>query len=84
VLRNRLGAFRRLGKRSRQSGPPDRRPPAVDLGNGVGIVPQSSGPATAVAKARGSIAQVESGREQLTGRVVPQPFDIELDASRRR
>jgi len=47
-------------------------------------VPQGGGAAAAMAEARRGVAQVEPGREQLAGRVVPQALDVQLDPSRAR
>ena len=35
-----------------------------------------------MAEARRGVAQVEPGREQLAGRVVPSALDVELDSGR--
>jgi hypothetical protein len=56
----------------------------VDFRHRVGVVPQCGRSAAAVTKTRCCLTQVKPRREQLTCRVVPQPFDIELDAGRRR
>jgi hypothetical protein len=37
-----------------------------------------------MAEPRSSVAQVEPGGEQLAGRIVPQPLDVEIDTSRGR
>jgi hypothetical protein len=65
------GELREVG-----SGPP------VDFGHRVGVVPQRGRAAAAIAKTRRGVTQVEPRREHLTRRVVPQPFDVELDADR--
>lgn len=56
----------------------------VDLRHRVGVVPQCGRSAAAMAKTRRSVTQVKPRREQLACRVVPQPFDTELDAGRGR
>ena len=56
----------------------------VDFRHRVGVVPQCGRSAAAVAKTRCCVTQVKPRREQLACRVVPQPFDIELDAGRGR
>ena len=56
----------------------------VDFRHRVGVVPQCGRSAAAVAKTRCGVTQVKPRREQLACRVVPQPFDIELDAGRGR
>jgi hypothetical protein len=46
----------------------------VNFGNRVSIVPQRGRPAPAVAQSRCGVLQIEPCREQLAGRVVPQPL----------
>ena len=50
----------------------------VNLRYRVGAVPEGGIPATAMAKASGSIAKVKPGGEQLAGRIVPQNSAADL------
>ena len=52
----------------------------VDFRHRVCVVPQCGRSAAAMAKTSRGVTQVEPRREQLARRVVPQPFDIQLDA----
>ena len=45
-------------------------------------MPQRGGTAAAMAEASCGVPQVEPGREQLAGRVMSQPLDVELDPGR--
>src|SRR5580693_210484 len=52
----------------------------VDFRYRVSVVAQGGGAAAAVAEPGGCVAEVDSAREQLAGRVVAQSLDVQPDA----
>jgi hypothetical protein len=58
----------------------DRANAIARSSDSAGVVAQGCHPSPAVAEARCGVAQVESGREQLAGGVMPQPLDLAIKA----